>query len=98
MNTVLNTINIYSKGKTKKWFIFSYAMAYAKIYFLKVSWQRHAGKCVTISSLERKAQCVAFADVWGVNNPITADFKQPIGSHLNAKLERDAYHLCMPAI
>lgn len=57
---------------------FSYAMAYAKVYFFKVSQQWHAGKCLTISSLKRKAQSVAFADFCGVNNLIVADFKQPI--------------------
>lgn len=53
-------------------------MAYAKVYFFKVSQKWHAGKCLTISSLKRKAQCVVFADFHGINNLIMADFKQPI--------------------
>lgn len=50
-------------------------MAYAKTDSLEVSYQRHPGKGLTISSLKREAQCIVFADFCGVNILIRADFK-----------------------
>lgn len=40
-----------------------------------------------------KGPRAASADFCGVNNPIKADFRQPIGSHLSTELESGAGHV-----